>query len=106
MITPLNRFAREAGYLRAMIRKLNLLHRLHMRLLEILATASPLITPSIEDADLVGLEYLRDELVQMLAAYSSFVSVHLVKKAEKSQDNELLCRPRAIQVGSVVLLKS
>lgn len=89
-----------------MLRTLDLLHRLHTRLLDIASTATPLITPTLEEADLVGLCYLRDEMVQMMAAYGRFIDEVLVPRAERSGDPELICRARAIHVGSERLINA
>lgn len=54
--------------------RLDITARLHRQLLDIVATALPLITSSRADADLIGLAYLRSEMVRKLKAYGSHVS--------------------------------
>lgn len=83
-----------------MLRRLNLLHRLHNRLLEIVTTAAPLIASTPEEADLVGLQHLRDEMVHTMSAYDRYIDEVLIAQAEASGDADLICRARAIQVGS------
>lgn len=49
--------------------RLDIVDRLQKRLLEIVATALPLIASSARDADLPGLTHLRDEMVEVIASY-------------------------------------
>lgn len=51
---------------------LDIVDRLHRRLLEIIATALPLMTSSMRDADLEGLTFLREEMVEAIASYRRY----------------------------------
>ena len=87
-----------------MLRKLNLLHRLHARLIEIVSTAAPLISSTLEEADLIGLEYLRDELFQTLCTYALYIDRFVIDRAERSADGEIIGRARSIRDGSKHLI--
>ena len=56
-----------------MAHRLDILDRLHVRLLDIVGTGLRLMTASMKDADLVGLAHLRDEMIEAIGAYCRFV---------------------------------
>jgi hypothetical protein len=69
-----------------MVVPLDITKRLHDRLMEIVNTAFALITPSLRDADLAGLAYLRREMIQLLEIYSD----HVDAKIESMEGDEAL----------------
>lgn len=66
-----------------MSRKLDILTRHHDRLIEIMATARPFITDSVEEADLEALRHLRREMVEALSAYQRFVHEEIYEPAQQ-----------------------
>lgn len=86
-----------------MAHRLDILHRLQSRLLEIVATGLPLIPSSMKDADLVGLAHLRGEMVAALLAYTRYIDDHLIPQAVASGDAERLRHAQASKAGCVGL---
>ena len=56
-----------------MAHRLDILDRLHTRLLDIVGTGLRLIPSAMRDADLTGLAHLRDEMIDTIGAYCRFV---------------------------------
>lgn len=52
---------------------LDITARLHARMIGIVTAALPLITKSKSDADLVGLAHLREEMLEIIAAYRRYI---------------------------------
>lgn len=88
-----------------MIRRLNILHRLHGRMLDIVAAGLPLLTSSMRDADLIGLTYLRGEMIEVLAAYARHVR-ELETDAEQMQDPDRVRLAGEIVRGCTALHRS
>lgn len=86
-----------------MAHRLDILHRLQSRLLEIVGTGLPLITSSIKDADLVGLAHLRGEMVAALMAYARYVDETVMPEALASGDPERLRRAEELKAGCLQL---
>lgn len=63
----------DPSYAVGMSQRIDLLARHHLRLLEIIATARPMLTALSHEADLGGLRHLRREMVEALVAYQRFV---------------------------------
>lgn len=89
-----------------MTRRLDILDRLHRRLLDIVGTALPLITSSVRDADLVGLAHLRDEMVCAVEEYARYVQEHVLEVAIASADAERIRLAQEIKIGSLALERS
>lgn len=86
-----------------MAHRLNILDRLHTRLLEIVGTALPLITSSIRDADLVGLAHLRAEMVCALEEYARYVQQQVLDIASSGSDRERIRLAQEIKIRSIAL---
>lgn len=52
---------------------LDIIARLHARMIGIVTAALPLITKSRSDADLIGLAHLREEMLEIIAAYRRYI---------------------------------
>lgn len=87
-------------------RRLNILDRLHTRLLDIVGTALPLITASARDADFVGLAHLRMEMICAMAEYARYVQQHVVDAALAGADPEQIRLAQEIKIGSIALQRS
>ncbi|WP_374944523.1 hypothetical protein [Sphingomonas sp.] len=82
---------------------LNILDRLHARLLDIIGTALPLITSSIADADLIGLAHLRTEMIQAIDAYTHYVHDHVLDAAVAANDPARMQLAHEIKIGCISL---
>lgn len=89
-----------------MTRRLNILDRLHRRLLDIVGTGLPLITSSVRDADLVGLAHLRDEMICAVEEYARYVQQYVLEVALAGTDPEQIRLAQEIKIGSVALERS
>lgn len=94
------------AYRANMIDRLNILDRLHTRLLEIVATGLPLLASSIADADLVGLAHLRGEMIAAIDSYARYVHDHVLGPAMRGDDAERLRLAHRIKVGAIQLQQS
>ena len=56
-----------------MVYRLDITARLHRRMLEIVGTALPLMAGSRDDADMIGLAHLREEMVDAMDTYCRHV---------------------------------
>ena len=85
-----------------MPQRLDILDRLHKRLLDIIASGLPLITSSVRDADMVGLVYLRSEMLVTIEAYAQ----HIQQLSDAAHVSGDLAREQAAQelkIGCIAL---
>lgn len=85
-----------------MVQRLDILERLHARLLEIVGTGLPMLTSSMRDADLEGLTQLREEMVAAIEVYAHYVH-KLLGKALADGDTDVVRTAHDLKLDCIAL---